>query len=142
MSDSTAEVNANISSNEVTSYRWYSANEKDRFPVKNPATGAVITIVQGGGATEVNAAVEAAHHAFGQDWRWRPPAERARMLLEVGTRCCHPVTPVTMAGFHRRSTVELCRMFRPRLVERVSTSAESALCVDLQGFLSIQKRGP
>jgi acyl-CoA reductase-like NAD-dependent aldehyde dehydrogenase len=66
----------------VTNYRWSSADEQDRFPVENPATGAVITVVQGGGAAEVDAAVEAAHHAFEQDWRWRPRAERARMLLD------------------------------------------------------------
>jgi acyl-CoA reductase-like NAD-dependent aldehyde dehydrogenase len=66
----------------LTKYRWSSANERDRFPVENPSTGAVITIVQGGGAAEVNAAVEAAHRAFEQDWRWRPRAERSRFLLQ------------------------------------------------------------
>jgi acyl-CoA reductase-like NAD-dependent aldehyde dehydrogenase len=44
----------------------------------------VITIVQGGGAAEVNAAVEAAHRAFQNDWRWRTAAERAQLLLLQG----------------------------------------------------------
>jgi acyl-CoA reductase-like NAD-dependent aldehyde dehydrogenase len=67
---------------QVTTYRWSSANPDDRFAVEDPATGAVITIVQGGGAAEVDAAVHAAHRAFEQDWRWRPLAERSRLLLE------------------------------------------------------------
>jgi acyl-CoA reductase-like NAD-dependent aldehyde dehydrogenase len=67
---------------DVTSYRWSSADEQDRFPVENPATGKVITVVQGGGAAEVNAAVDAAHKAFEKDWRWRAPAERARFLAQ------------------------------------------------------------
>jgi acyl-CoA reductase-like NAD-dependent aldehyde dehydrogenase len=67
---------------ELTTYRWSSTAEADRFPVEDPATGEVITIVQGGGPTEVNAAVEAAHHAFQTDWRWRTAAERGALLLE------------------------------------------------------------
>jgi acyl-CoA reductase-like NAD-dependent aldehyde dehydrogenase len=67
---------------DVTTYRWSSSNEEDRFPVENPSTGALITVVQGGGATEVNAAVEAANIAFEQDWRLRSPAERARFLAQ------------------------------------------------------------
>src|SRR5690348_10524358 len=67
---------------EVTNYRWSSANEQDRFPVEDPATGNVITIVQGGGADEVNGAVVAAQRAFEEDWRRRPRAERARILLQ------------------------------------------------------------
>jgi acyl-CoA reductase-like NAD-dependent aldehyde dehydrogenase len=41
----------------------------------------VIAVVQGGGPTEVDAAVEAAHRAFETDWRWRTWAERANLLL-------------------------------------------------------------
>ena len=68
---------------ELTTYRWSSNDPADRFPVEDPATGEVITLVQGGGAAQVNAAVEAAHRAFQTDWRWRPPAERAALLLEA-----------------------------------------------------------
>jgi acyl-CoA reductase-like NAD-dependent aldehyde dehydrogenase len=75
-------MSANATEAAVTNYRWSSSDEKDRFPVEDPATGAVITVVQGGGPAEVNAAVEAAHHAFEKDWRWRTPAERARFLVE------------------------------------------------------------
>jgi len=38
-------------------FRWSSDDPADRFPVEDPATGEVITIVQGGGAAEVDAAV-------------------------------------------------------------------------------------
>jgi len=67
----------------LTTYRWSSNDPADRFPVEDPATGEVITLVQGGGAAQVNAAVEAAHRAFQTDWRWRPPAERAALLLKA-----------------------------------------------------------
>jgi acyl-CoA reductase-like NAD-dependent aldehyde dehydrogenase len=65
----------------ITTYRWSSKDEIDRFPVEDPATGEVITVVQGGGPDEVSAAVEAAHRAFETDWRWRTAAERAALLL-------------------------------------------------------------
>jgi acyl-CoA reductase-like NAD-dependent aldehyde dehydrogenase len=66
----------------IATYRWSSDRPEDRFPVENPATGQVITIVQGGAAAEVDAAVQAAHRAFTDDWRWRTPADRARLLLQ------------------------------------------------------------
>src|ERR1700751_663375 len=67
---------------ELTTYRWSSNDDADRFPVEDPATGEVITIVQGAGLAEVNAAVEAAHRAFETDGRWRSAGERAALLLE------------------------------------------------------------
>jgi acyl-CoA reductase-like NAD-dependent aldehyde dehydrogenase len=74
------ENNMSVSSvTDFRSYRWSSADEADRFSVENPAT--VIAVVQGGGAAEVDAAVDAAHRAFVSDWRWRTADERARLLL-------------------------------------------------------------
>jgi acyl-CoA reductase-like NAD-dependent aldehyde dehydrogenase len=64
-----------------TSVRWSSTQTDDRFTVENPATGEVIAVVQGGGASEVDGAVRAAHQAFERDWRKRTPQERARYLL-------------------------------------------------------------
>ena len=49
---------------ELSTFRWSSNDPADRFPVEDPATGEVITLVQGGGAAQVDAAVEAAHRAF------------------------------------------------------------------------------
>jgi len=71
---------------ELTTYRWSSHDNADQFPVEDPATGGVITLVQGGGTAEVNAAVETAHRALQTDWRWHPPAERAALLLEARRR--------------------------------------------------------
>jgi acyl-CoA reductase-like NAD-dependent aldehyde dehydrogenase len=65
----------------IATYRWSSDRPEDRFPVENPATGETITIIQGAGAAETDAAVQAAHRAFQEDWRWRTPAERAGLLL-------------------------------------------------------------
>jgi acyl-CoA reductase-like NAD-dependent aldehyde dehydrogenase len=66
---------------ELTRSRWSSDDDADRFSVENPATGKVITIVQGSGAEQMNAAIESAHQAFVRDWRWRHRAERAGLLL-------------------------------------------------------------
>jgi acyl-CoA reductase-like NAD-dependent aldehyde dehydrogenase len=82
MSQATLEAGSTEMFEAVTNYRWSSSEEDERFSVEDPATGAVITIVQGGGAAQVNCAVEAAQHAFEQDWRRRPRAERARLLLQ------------------------------------------------------------
>ena len=65
----------------VTRSRWSSAEPEDRFTVEDPSTGHVIAVVQGGGEASVDAAVHAAHLAFEQDWRWRAPAERGRILM-------------------------------------------------------------
>jgi len=66
---------------ELTRSRWSSADDTDRFSVENPATGKVITSVQGGGKDQMNAAIESAHQAFARDWRWRTRTERAGLLL-------------------------------------------------------------
>lgn len=69
------------SSTETTTFRWSSNDAEDRFAVENPATGEVITTVQGGGPAEVDAAVRAAHDAFQKDWRWRTPQQRGPIML-------------------------------------------------------------
>jgi acyl-CoA reductase-like NAD-dependent aldehyde dehydrogenase len=71
---------------ELTRSRWSSDDEADSFPVDNPATGKAITILQGGGVAQMNAAIEAAHQAFAHDWRWRSRTERAGLLLSCADR--------------------------------------------------------
>ncbi len=66
----------------VTAFRWSSKSADDRFSVEDPATGQVMAVVQGGGAAEVDAAVQSADRAFEADWRWRTPQERGRILLQ------------------------------------------------------------
>jgi betaine-aldehyde dehydrogenase len=61
----------------IATCRRSSDRSEDRFTVENPAAGDIITIDQGGGVPEVDAAVQAAHHAFQNNWRWRSPDERA-----------------------------------------------------------------
>jgi acyl-CoA reductase-like NAD-dependent aldehyde dehydrogenase len=63
--------------------RWSSNDAADCFDVENPATGEVIANVQGAGESEVDRAVRAAHAAFESDWRWRPPRERGKYLIDA-----------------------------------------------------------
>ena len=68
-------------STSITRYRWSSVKQEESFPVENPATGELITTVQGGGLTEIDSAVQAANKAFEHDWRHRTSAERSMLLL-------------------------------------------------------------
>jgi len=70
----------------LTRFKYSSDNPKDCFDVHNPATGEVITTIQGGGTAELEQAIQAADHAFRTDWKWRPPFERARLLLKAAER--------------------------------------------------------
>ena len=72
MSHATIERGSTATFEGLTSYRWSSADEADHFPMENPATGALITGVQGGGAAEMIGNVDAEHPAFGSDWGRRP----------------------------------------------------------------------
>jgi acyl-CoA reductase-like NAD-dependent aldehyde dehydrogenase len=67
----------------VTRVRWSSGNETDQFPVENPATGEVITTVQGSAAADVGRAVQSAHDAFTAGWGSTTAGERSALL----TRC-------------------------------------------------------
>ena len=66
---------------DVTKVRWSSDAPEDRFDVHNPATGETITVVQGGGAAAVDAAVQAARAAFVCSWRDTTARERSALLL-------------------------------------------------------------
>ncbi|MFG1246554.1 aldehyde dehydrogenase family protein [Xanthobacter flavus] len=70
---------------DLVTTRWSSTNAEDRFPVDNPATGEVFAMVQGGGATEVDAAVRSAHAAF-LGWRRVPARERGLALLQASRK--------------------------------------------------------
>lgn len=64
------------------STRWSSASADDRFAVENPATGQVVTVVQGAGTEQVDEAVRAAHTAH-LTWKQRPARERGRYLRRI-----------------------------------------------------------
>ncbi|MEN6476144.1 MAG: aldehyde dehydrogenase family protein [Syntrophaceae bacterium] len=68
----------------LKSSRWSSQRGEDRFVVENPATGEAIAMVQGGGAAEIDAAVQAAHQAFNAHWRWVPAQVRGQLLKDCG----------------------------------------------------------
>lgn len=70
----------------LTRFEYSSDDPKDRFEVHNPATGEVITTIQGGGTAEIDRAIQTADRAFHSDWRWRSPIERSRLLLKAADR--------------------------------------------------------
>ncbi|MBS7696429.1 MULTISPECIES: NAD-dependent succinate-semialdehyde dehydrogenase [unclassified Chelatococcus] len=63
---------------------WAGARNGETLPVRNPATGEIITTVPALGADETRAAIAAANEAWPR-WRALPSAERGR-LLEVWHR--------------------------------------------------------
>ena len=70
----------------ISRFAYSSENAEDQFAVHNPATGDVITIVQGGGVAEVDKAVGKADQAFRTDWRWRSARERSQLMLKAADR--------------------------------------------------------
>jgi acyl-CoA reductase-like NAD-dependent aldehyde dehydrogenase len=61
---------------------WSSRRAEDRFDVHDPATGAVIATVAGGGPAEIDAAVRRARDAYDGVWRHTSAGERGRLLFE------------------------------------------------------------
>src|SRR3982751_2252035 len=59
--------------------RWCEAQEGRRFDVTDPATDAVFADVPDSGAVDAQAALDAAHAAFG-DWRKVPARQRGALL--------------------------------------------------------------
>lgn len=59
--------------------KWVDSDDKNQFPVDNPATGAVIAEVANCGAAETRRAIEAAEQAM-KSWRSRPARERSAIL--------------------------------------------------------------
>lgn len=76
----------------ITRVRWSSDRDDDRFTVHDPSTGDPITVVQGGGVPEADAAVRAGHEAFEQ-WRWLTAAQRVRYLLACSGATCTATPP-------------------------------------------------
>jgi len=72
--------NKNLS---IITSAWSSDRVEDQFIVENPATAEPITIVQGGGLKEVDAAVRAADKAYNETWHWLSPHERGRILKQA-----------------------------------------------------------
>src|SRR6266566_5655959 len=65
--------------------RWVEAASGKTFETLNPATGEVLAKVAEGGAEDIDRAVAAARASFDRGtWRDLPPAERAKVLWQVG----------------------------------------------------------
>jgi len=65
--------------------RWVEAASGKTFETINPATGEVLARVAEGGAEDIDRAVAAARSSFDRGtWRDLPPAERAKLLWQVG----------------------------------------------------------
>jgi len=65
--------------------RWVEAASGKTFETLNPATGEVLARVAEGGAEDIDRAVAAARSSFDRGtWRDLPPAERAKLLWQVG----------------------------------------------------------
>jgi acyl-CoA reductase-like NAD-dependent aldehyde dehydrogenase len=61
---------------------WSSGHPDDAFDIDDPATGAVIATVHGGGEAEVDAAVHRARAAFAGPWRQATARQRGALLAE------------------------------------------------------------
>ena len=67
---------------ELVTSQWSCNDEKQRFEIHNPATGEVVTTVQGGNASTAGQAVQAAQEAFENEWKWKSPVERSQLLFQ------------------------------------------------------------
>ncbi|PSR80045.1 aldehyde dehydrogenase domain-containing protein [Coniella lustricola] len=63
--------------------KWVEGVDKKKFEVINPSTEEVITSVCEGNEKDVDAAVEAARHAFEGEWRKTSANKRSRLLLKL-----------------------------------------------------------
>src|SRR6266487_4893538 len=65
--------------------KWVEAASGKTFETRDPATGDLLAKVAEAGAEDVDRAVEAARRSFDRGvWRDLPPAERAKVLWQVG----------------------------------------------------------
>ncbi|KAK9420570.1 putative Aldehyde dehydrogenase domain-containing protein [Seiridium unicorne] len=81
----------------VTKARWLSLDPSQRFPIYNPATGAIITHLCASSAQEVDGAVQAAEVAYQTIWRWLPSSTRSAYLF----KCADALEP------HKKELAEL-----------------------------------
>ena len=65
---------------------WVDAVDGEQFDTLDPATGEVLTTVARGRAADVDRAVRAARRSFDGEWSRWTPAQRQRLLFQVGER--------------------------------------------------------
>jgi aldehyde dehydrogenase len=64
---------------------WVEGNSGRTIPLRNPATGEVLSLIPAGDATDARRAVDAAAAAF-PDWARSSPAQRQSILYEIAQR--------------------------------------------------------
>jgi hypothetical protein len=112
---------------ELTTYRWSSTDEADRFTVQDPATGEAIADIQGGGDDQVSAAVEAANRAFETDWRWRTTAERPRSSCAPPTSSKNTQTSSHCSSRKRTASPSKTRVCTTSISRSTSSGSSAAL---------------
>src|SRR2546428_10026957 len=87
--------------------RWVEAAGGKTFETINPATGEVLARVAEGGTEDIDRAVAAARSSFDRGtWRDLPPAERAKLLWQVGGMVQEPAPRVAPLGNpHKRMAI-------------------------------------
>lgn len=70
---------------------WVNANNKETFPVYNPATKEIISAVARGDKHDIDLAVSAARHAFNNEsWRHMTPSNRGKLVWRLAELLeCH-----------------------------------------------------
>jgi len=63
--------------------RWCAGQDGKTFDTLNPATGQVLAQVHQASVADVDAAVQAAHHAYENGWRKTTPAQRGQLLKHL-----------------------------------------------------------
>ena len=112
----TADSSSDGEESPVLRTRWSSSETKDLLEIRNPATGRVIRLVQGGGEKEIDQAVRAAHEAQ-HAWSRRAPAPRGKYLLAASRLIREPGTTSRLSSRSRWESPS------PRRVTSMSSSA-------------------
>lgn len=131
-----------VTTDAVTTTRWSSPDPDLRFGVDEPSTGRRLAEVAGSGAAQVDAAVSAAHQAFG-GWSRRTAGERARYLRDVADVLREHLgelaalesrevgKPLAQAAGDVRGAIGIFELFSQLVVEMPSAARDLGHCLDV-----------
>jgi acyl-CoA reductase-like NAD-dependent aldehyde dehydrogenase len=107
---------------------WVGAADGKTTQVINPATEDVIAEVAVGNASDVQEAVSAAHNSFEKgEWRYKDPAERSRIMLDVLKKFREKgqgILPIEVAN--SGATIKQCSSFVSSAQNRFEWFAKAA----------------
>lgn len=127
---------------DVVTVRWSSPSPELRFTVDDPVRGRPLAVVAGCGSEEVDAAVRAAHRAFGT-WSRTTSRERASRLSEIATVLREHVQeiaalessevgkPMGQAVADVSAGIGILEMFSRYGAELPSAARDQGHCIDL-----------